>query len=288
MKRREFIIHSAAATDVGGRKNNEDAYLVNKELGLFIVADGMGGHEKGEVASLFTSENLEMIIDMHTPSGDSTMDEVSIDGFNPVTDDELIEYAVMTVNRQLYEMNEEMLARQFPPTGKGDDAIGELLRKRARMGTTIVSLLIREGRAFIANVGDSRAYHISDGGLRLLTRDHSWVAEKLREGEITPEEAKTHEKRNIITRSVGFKPDVKVDLSAMDLIPPERFLLCSDGLTNAVSEPEMLKVCGGLGIQAACDEIVGLAKQNGARDNITAIIVDVQKGRAAPQEFTDI
>lgn len=291
---RHFSIRALGATDVGQRKNNEDAFLINEDLGLFIVADGMGGHDKGEVASWFTSENLEKIIAAHSTSdGNATLDPLPASG-EEMDFDDLLTYAVISINRRLFEQNEAESTGLFA-SKKDDDGIGALLRKKSRMGTTLISLLIRENRVYITHVGDSRAYRICAGSIQRLTHDHSWVEEKIRSGEITPEEAKTHKKRNVITRSVGFKPEVEADIDVLTVYPPERYLLCSDGLSNVVSEDELLSLASIENMQEACGELIDLAKLNGGKDNITCVLIDFASpaiadsdGHSELKEFTDL
>ncbi len=278
---KKVTFKAAAVSDVGGRKNNEDAFIVNEDAGLFIVADGMGGHDKGEVASWFTSENLERIIKEATPLADNnlTLDPI-LPGESRAPDyDHLMEYAVLVINRKLFELNEKLLEKDYPTLNAGDAALMETLKKRRRMGTTLVSLLLRGGRAYITHVGDSRAYRIANNEISQLTHDHSWVEERVRDGTLTPEQAKTHEKRNVITRSVGFNPELQADIDALTLYPPERFLLCSDGLSGVVDEDELLKLGQMHDLRTACAQMVEAAIDRGATDNVTVVLVDISKPR---------
>ncbi len=283
------ILRAFGATDIGMRKNNEDAFLVNTKLGLFIVADGMGGHDKGEVASWFTSENLEEIVSAARGDGDSnTLDDVTPILPEELSDDELIQYAVMAINRRLYDLNEKFLS-SCANDGSAESVFSSIVSKKRRMGTTLVSLLVRDGRAYVANVGDSRVYRMQGGRITLLTRDHSLVEDLLRDGKITKEEAASSGMKNVITRSVGFKPEVKADVSVLTLHPPERFLLCSDGLSGVVSEEEMLFLASNYDIKTACYSLIEKAKGLGGRDNITCVIVDVLRDQEEEMyEETDV
>lgn len=281
---KRLAVRACAVTDIGQRKNNEDAFLIDENAGVFIVADGMGGHDKGEIASWFTSNNLAKIVAAAIPAGaDDTIYPITPEKEPP--DSELaIEYAVRALNRRIFEFNEEDAKKELQSAPNASEA--EFLALKAakrRMGTTLVALILRGGRAYVAHVGDSRLYRISAGVIQLLTHDHSWVEERVREGEISIEEAKTHKKRNIITRSIGFKDEVEPDVDSITLYPPERFLLCTDGLSNILKEEEILKFARIENLHTACSEMVALAKDRGGRDNITAILVDIllKEGKGA-------
>lgn len=251
-KKSNIIVRAHAVSDVGQRKKNEDAYLIDEKTGLFLVADGMGGHKTGEVASWFVSSNLNKIIKMiKSAAFDETFDAFS-NVMNWDSEDNLLRYAVLSMNCRIFEKNEGM-------------------------GTTLVSLFIRDSRAFVTHVGDSRAYRISRGSITRLTADHSWVEERVREGKMTADEASLDRRRNIITRSIGFKCDVTADIDMLTLQPPERFLLCSDGLSGVVSESELHSISMKPDIKEACIEMVELAKDMGGRDNITAMLIDVMR-----------
>ncbi len=285
-----YLVSAFGTTDVGQRKNNEDAFLINEALGLFIVADGMGGHDQGEVASWYTSEALERIISIAKGDcGHSTLDDGTPVAAELLSDDELIQYAVMVINRRLFEKNEEICKLNPVSDGSAESIFTSLVSKKRRMGTTLVSLLVRGKRAYVAHVGDSRAYRIGGGKISLLTTDHSLVAEMVRSGALSPEEAVNHEKKNVITRSVGFKPDVKTDIDALTIYPPERFLLCSDGLSGVLTEEEIFSLSSRQGLREACLALIELAKKKGGRDNITCVLVEISdKNLHAPHENTDV
>lgn len=271
-QKEQFRFRSSFASDVGGRADNEDAYLVDENLGLFIVADGMGGCDKGEVASWFASEHLATIIKkIRKQHVDTTLDEFSPDLERP---EELLRYSVLSANHRLYKSNEELLKRG------GEAAASDIRRK---MGTTLVSLLFQGNKVYITHVGDSRAYRVAEGSIQMITRDHSWVEERVREGVLTPAEARTHEKRNIITRSVGFKAEVEADIDVLTVYPGDRFLLCSDGLSNVLKDNDLLFYGNQPDLQASCNEMVGLAKKRGGKDNITVVLVEVAVLKRPPE-----
>jgi serine/threonine protein phosphatase PrpC len=238
------------ATHVGRvRTLNEDHFVARPDENLWVVADGMGGHNGGEIASEIASETVGRAF-VHR----------SIDG--------LIE-AVETANAAVYSAGVE------DPELTG-------------MGTTVVALAVVDHESTevlaIANVGDSRCYRYAEGELDQVTTDHSLVAEMVREGSLSPEEAAVHPQRNIVTRVLGVHDDVPVDVFAVDPYPGDRYLLCSDGLFNEVPERGIASVLRTIADpNEAAEELVHLAVDGGGRDNITVVVVDVVEdgGRAA-------
>ncbi len=247
------VLRGGAATDVGRvREINEDRYLQRDDLGLFAVADGVGGHQAGEVASQTSVETIEAAFVEPTTEG------------------------LVTAIKQ------------------ANDAVWHLAQSTAEkrgMGTTLtaVALVNEDGEEHlaVANVGDSRVYLFQQGELSQLTEDHSLVEELVREGQITPEEARVHPQRSIITRALGMDPNVAVD--SLQVLPYEgdRLLLCSDGLTNEVSDEKIGSILRRMGDpQEAAQELVRQARENGGNDNITVVVVDVvddddRSGRAS-------
>lgn len=236
-----------AATHVGQlREANQDRYLVLD--GLFAVADGMGGHRGGEVAS---SQAVDTLRDtMTSPSADALVQAV-------------VAANLAVFGRGLQE-----------PELQG-------------MGTTLVvlALLDRGGASVlgVANVGDSRAYLLADGGLSQLTEDHSLVETMVRQGQLTQAEAENHPRRNILTRALGIEPELEVDLWEVRPASGDRFLLCSDGLFNELSDDQITGTLRRLANpQEAADELVRLANEHGGRDNITVVLVDVVDGAGEP------
>lgn len=238
---------SYAATDVGRRrKHNEDAYLCDDELGLWVVADGMGGQAAGEVASQQTVETvLEMV---RRGLGNPRPNQ-------PVNHSRVLESAVQAATYMVYGM-------------------AELDRDKAGMGTTLSAMLLSPRGAVLAQVGDSRIYRIRDDRAEQLTEDHTLVNWQLRQGLITPEDARTSRQRNVITRAVGNREYVQVDLIETDVRLGDQFLLCSDGL-HGYLRPEEIPEEVRAGGQAAVDNLVRLANERGGKDNITAVLVEV-------------
>ncbi|HEX5366122.1 MAG TPA: Stp1/IreP family PP2C-type Ser/Thr phosphatase [Acidimicrobiales bacterium] len=242
-----------SATHVGRvRTLNEDHHVARPDQGLWVVADGMGGHNGGEIASELASTTVSDAFVHH-----------SVDG--------LVD-AVEQANRAVYRAG-------------ADDP--QLLG----MGTTVVALAVVDHEQAevlaIANVGDSRCYRFADGELDQVTTDHSLVAEMVREGSLSPEEAAVHPQRNIVTRVLGVNEDVPVDVFAVDPYPGDRYLLCSDGLFNEVSERTIATVLRSVDDPGdAAAELVRLAVEGGGRDNVTVVVVDVvdDQSRAAASE----
>ena len=238
------------ATHVGRvRTLNEDHFVARPDENLWVVADGMGGHNGGEIASEIASTTVGQAF-VHR----------SIDG--------LVE-AVTAANSAVYD------------AGVDDPEL-------SGMGTTVVALAVVDHEAAevlaIANVGDSRCYRYAEGELDQVTTDHSLVAEMVREGSLSPEEAAVHPQRNIVTRVLGVHDAVPVDVFAVDPYPGDRYLLCSDGLFNEVPERGIAGVLRAIDDpNEAAEELVHLAVDGGGRDNVTVVVVDVVEdgGRAA-------
>ncbi|HMM33998.1 MAG TPA: Stp1/IreP family PP2C-type Ser/Thr phosphatase [Thermoanaerobaculia bacterium] len=248
-------------TDVGRkRKHNEDAYLLDAERGLFVVADGMGGHAAGEVASRLTVESIQEFIAGTEDDHDNTWpfgynNRYSVDGNRLST-------AVERANEKV------MRAVVNRPELKG-------------MGTTVVAALFDEKRATLVHVGDSRAYLFRDSELRRLTDDHSWVQEQVNAGILSEEEARSHPLKNVVTRALGGGAHVAVDLIEIPVGDGDRFLLCSDGLTGMVSDEEITEaLSSSRSLEQIVRGLIDLANERGGVDNITAITVEVRNGDA--------
>jgi len=237
-----------ARTDVGRvREGNEDGYMVHEPL--FAVADGMGGHQGGEVASRLALETLEPVAQGGDSEPTSRLAEV-----------------VREANRELLHA-----ASQDP--------------QLAGMGTTLTAFITRGDEIHLAHVGDSRAYLLREGELRQLTEDHTVVQRLVDEGRISPEEAEIHPQRSILTRALGVDDDVRVDEAMIEVRPGDRILLCSDGLTGMVPEEDMRRILSEhRDPQEAADALVDAANEAGGQDNITAVVVDVEDSDASAAE----
>lgn len=232
----------AAATDVGRmRKNNEDSYLSSKPVAA--VADGMGGHSAGEVASAIAIEELAAL-----------RDRGPWDSETAATDD--LKQAILRANRRIREM-----------------AASD--RKLNGMGTTLVALVEDGDMVHVANVGDSRGYLLRQGELSQVTVDHSLVQELVDDGRLSPEDAERHPQRSVITRALGIDPEVEFDLFTYKLQVGDRLLLCSDGLSDVVEPTQIRKVLLRVrNAHRAAQELVTVANEQGGPDNITVIVVD--------------
>jgi protein phosphatase len=245
-------ITSAGITNVGmKRQNNEDNYLINDEVGVYVCCDGMGGHAGGEYASQIAVTTVEEVLANIRDEG--TADDAA--GEDQITQ-EKIKYAIRLAGKRIYER------AQADPEFRG-------------MGTTAVILLFRRGMAYLAHVGDSRGYLLRGGQITQRTEDHSWVNEQIKAGLITAETAKHHRFRNIITRSLGFQEEVEIDTQVLKAEPGDMFLLCSDGLTNLVSEEEIRDMLVAKSFQETLRDLVALANERGGDDNITAVLARV-------------
>jgi protein phosphatase len=234
-------------TDVGRRReSNQDSLLVAPERGLYAVADGMGGHAAGEVASHIAIEALSEVLRDVTFQNDRT---------DPQTAATRLQDAFVEGNQRICD---SVVTR------------GEW----RGMGTTIVALVTLEDRAVIGHVGDSRAYLLRDGTLRRLTNDHSWVSEQVRMGLMTDEEAHRHPMRNIVTRALGNRPALDVDINEAEAIPSDVFLLCSDGLNSMLTDREISETlqANRQDPEVACQKLVEAANAKGGEDNITVIV----------------
>jgi protein phosphatase len=231
------------------RRHNEDAYVVQPPL--FAVADGMGGAKAGEVASALAADAVQ------ESGNDGESGEARVSA--------LIEEA----NRRVFRRASED-------------------REASGMGTTMTVALVESDEVAIGHVGDSRAYLIRDGRLEQLTDDHSLVAELVRSGKLTPEEAETHPQRSVITRALGTEADVDVDTFSVRSAPGDLFLLCSDGLTSMVDDETILDAVerNRADLEAAAKALINAANRGGGEDNITVVFFEVDGG-AEPEEKTE-
>ncbi|HEV2901659.1 MAG TPA: Stp1/IreP family PP2C-type Ser/Thr phosphatase [Gaiellaceae bacterium] len=220
------------------RRHNEDSYVV--EPPMFAVADGMGGAKAGEVASGLAADALK---------------ETGTDGRSG---EERVTQLIQEANRRVFRRANED-------------------REASGMGTTMTVALVEDGRVVFGHVGDSRAYLIREGSIEQLTDDHSLVAELVRSGRLTPEEAEAHPQRSVITRAVGTEPDVDVDTFTIDPEDGDLFLICSDGLTDMVDDGTIIEAIerNREDLDEAAKALVGAANRVGGEDNITVLLVEV-------------
>ena len=246
-----FQLQIAGQTDIGRvRVNNEDAFCNLADSGLLLVADGMGGHASGEVASKLAIDIIKEYFTKATE--DSRFIETYDEDFSE--DSNRLGSAVRLANKAIFE------ASHSDVQWRG-------------MGTTIVAALIRNNKLSIAHVGDSRIYLIRAGNIEQLTDDHSVVAEQVKRELISREEANKSEIKNILTRALGTEADVEVDLEEMNLLDNDILLLCSDGLSNMISDDEIMAVAlSDDDPVLTCKKLVNIANDNGGKDNITVVV----------------
>lgn len=238
MKKQVFNFDSAACTHQGKvRHVNEDNYLMKPELGVWVVADGMGGHENGALAS------------------QTTVDEIETIGQTATAPDLLARF-----NDRVMRANEKLIAY----TQGSDDLI---------IGATIVGVLTFERSYACVWAGDSRIYRIRNGEITQLTKDHTEAQDLVDQGTLTEEEAKVWPRRNVITRAIGVMDDLELDLQQGETVVGDVFVLCSDGLTGHVEDDEICEKASSLSAQDACNALVDLTLERGASDNVTVIVV---------------
>ena len=254
----------ASATDPGRvRSHNEDSIGTDAEIGLAVLADGMGGYNAGEVASgiavAVVSAEIKRALASCTPH--------AIDPASGQTE-------------------AERIARSH--TAKANLSIFEAARSQpqyAGMGTTLVVALFFDNRVCVAHVGDSRMYRLRGGTLEQITRDHSLLQEQIDSGMISREAAKVSQNKNLVTRALGIDAEVDTEIHVHDTRPGDMYLLCSDGLSDMVEDADMQLTLTSLqaNLQLAAEQLVQQANDNGGRDNISVILVRVRDGYAAPK-----
>ena len=227
-------------THIGNvRPSNQDALLLQPgAFGLYGVADGMGGHKAGDVASSMAVTMLGRALKGAKPS------------------EELLRGGIEEANALIFEKQ------------KADDSL-------SGMGTTLTVIWEDERRVLLGHVGDSRAYLLRGGELKQISQDHSMVGELVRDGFITPEEAMRHPYRNVITRALGASEGVEVDTLELDKQPGDKYLICSDGLSEYVRQPQMEQILLSMSLEEAADTFLRLALEGGGRDNISLVIAEV-------------
>jgi protein phosphatase len=243
-----------ALTDLGRKRTtNEDAYFMDDQLGLYVVADGMGGHAAGEVASREAVDTLYGMVKRGVGSLRELVDPVEESDARAAC--RLMESAVQAATYLVFSM-------------------AEIDRAKSGMGTTVSAMLVLGDYAITAQVGDSRVYRVEGETVEQLTEDHTLIAWQLKQGLITPQEAARSPHRNVITRAVGNREYVQVDTRRVPLLPGSRFLLCSDGLHGYLRDDDIPPIVR-MGGAAAVRRFIDLANERGGKDNITAILVEL-------------
>lgn len=241
-------IDAAGCTSVGKvRQHNEDASLVDLEMNLYAVADGLGGHQAGEHASQLAVETLSTVTREWKERGDAPGVDVLLEGFD----------------RANFSILDEASRRP----------------ERRGMGTTLTAALIAGRRLWLGHVGDSRAWRLRDGELVMLTRDHTVVAQQMREGILTEDDARHHPMRHVLSRCLGVRDDLDVDLIELDLDDEDVYVLASDGLEPGVQPADISEiVAAAADLQGAADQLVDRACERGGHDNITVVVVACRAG----------
>lgn len=226
------------------RTVNQDYYYTSANGRFFIVADGMGGHAGGQEASQLATEAIKTHLQENWESNTAS--------------DELMEQAFEQANEAI------LLDQQKHP-------------ERADMGTTTVAIMFRHNRLWFAHVGDSRIYRLRGSKLEQITDDHTWVARAMKAGDLTPEQARSHPWRHVLSQCLGRKDLQKVEIEATDVQSGDCFLLCTDGLTEEVPDATIASYLqSGLAYEEVAQKLIESAKDNGGRDNITVVIVGVE------------
>ena len=250
-------IESFGKSDVGKcREKNEDSFLINQDFHLYIVADGMGGHLGGEYASRLAVNTIEEVVKSVENDPEATMPES--DELRPDDYAGILRYAITVASRRIFEK------------AKNDPALHG-------MGTTSVVVLFRHNKAYIANVGDSRVYHIRKDKISQVTKDHSLVEEQVRAGILSAKDSRGHRFKNIITRSVGYQEGVESDVDIRVPHVGDRYLLCSDGLSNLIEDEDIRDIVINNGLKEAAERLIDVANERGGEDNITAVLIEVKE-----------
>jgi protein phosphatase len=251
-------VHSAR-TDIGlKRQHNEDRYLADPSLGLFVVCDGMGGGNAGEVASAMAIETIRTYV-QSVEQAVAPPVEAADGNVSPATT--RLAEAVRAANGAIHRAS-------------------WMIPSHAGMGTTVVAVQLVSDVLSVAHVGDSRLYLIRHGRIEALTADHSWVAEQVQQGLMTEAEAERSPKRNIVTRALGVESTVDVDIAEIPVFPGDRLLLCSDGLTRGIRPPDILQaIDSSPNPDTVADRLIAMANSAGGEDNTTVLLVTIQRAK---------
>jgi protein phosphatase len=250
-------IRASGLSDVGrARTHNEDCFGIDPEHRMFVVADGMGGHNHGEVASRIAVKAIQEFVEQ-TAENDTTW---------PFVYDARLQRHSNRLKTAIRMAHDKVL-RAIRHDGS---LIG--------MGTTVVGFLLKGRVAAVAHVGDSRAYRLREGRLELLTQDHTWVNEQVVAGYLSAEQARAHPLKNVVTRALGGESEVVVDVREVEVVPGDVYILCSDGLTTMLSDDEIKRrLTESQSIEDVCRSLVRDANSKGGLDNITVVLVSIDR-----------
>src|SRR5436305_14082012 len=261
-------VKACGLSDVGlTRAHNEDYFEIDPLHKLYVVADGMGGHSHGEVASQLAVTSIRELI-AKSADRDTTW-PLGMETDLPHHSN-LLKMAVRTAHDHVLRA-----------ISKDGSLYG--------MGTTVVGLLLSGTTAAVAHVGDSRAYRLRDGRLEQITQDHTWVHEQVVAGFLSREQARTHPLKNVVTRALGGESDVLVDVREMEVQPGDLFLLCSDGLTGMLSDTDIRdRLASGRGLHEICRTLINDSNARGGVDNITVVLLAIEEeAGSAPSSESD-
>jgi serine/threonine protein phosphatase PrpC len=253
-----YSLSWAVSSDPGLRRtSNEDSYSTRSDVGLFVVADGMGGHVAGEVASRVAVEAIEAFI-QETAGADKNRTW-------PFPFDPTLSLEANRLKAAFRIANRRIASR----IADSQDLRG--------MATTASAILLGEKHACVAHVGDSRVYVLKDGELHQITHDHSWVEEQVRAGTLSPSAARQHPWRNVVTRALSGGDDPEVDVTEITPASGDRYLLCSDGLFTVLADQSIADILGRreLSLDAVCAQLIEAANQGGGPDNITTLVLEI-------------
>lgn len=248
---------ASGQTNVGRKRaHNEDNLLLVEAENLFVVADGMGGHASGEVASQIAVESVGDFFRRTSENDEVTWPYKEEKGLR--YEENRLVTAIKLANQRVFE------------TASSDKAL-------KGMGTTIVSALFTDGTAYMGHVGDSRAYRIREGAIEQITEDHSLLNDYIKANKLTPEEIEAFPHKNVIVRALGMRDTVRVDISRLNPQNGDVFLLCSDGLSGMVKDPDMLSIVEAANgdLDAAATALIASANENGGIDNSTVILIKI-------------
>ncbi len=250
-------VEAAGLTDVGRKRaHNEDSFSLDHNNLLFIVADGMGGHASGEVASQIAIETLFRFFQETNEDADRTW---------PYKYDKSYSYDENRLIMAIKLANKKIVAQAHSD-----------LRSKG-MGTTLVALFLKGSHAYVAHVGDSRIYVIRDSAIHQITEDHSLLNDYMKIKKLTADEIKNFPHKNVIVRALGMKDTVQVDISKYPMFKEDIFLLCSDGLSGMVEDEDLLRIVqeNRHNLKVACQKLIDAANENGGKDNITVILAKI-------------
>lgn len=254
---------AAGLTNVGmKRAHNEDSHLLVPEENLYVVADGMGGHACGEVASEIAVVSLAEFFRTTSSDDEQTWPFKEERGLK--YEENRLVTGIKLANRRIFE------------TAQAD-------AKKRGMGTTIVSALFTSQGAYVGHCGDSRCYRFRNGQIELLTEDHSLLNDYLKAHKLTPEEIENFPHKNVIVRALGMKDTVQVDIARLEPVPNDLYMLCSDGLSGMVTDKDMNEAVQGYlqdatkseNVEDICSTLIDMANANGGNDNVTAVCIKV-------------